>query len=272
MKKRLFAVFFALFLLIVSEVPVFASGSLPRLVDDADLLSDEEEVNLQDKLDEISERQRVDIVVVTVDSLEGESAMEYADDFYDYYGYGFGDTKDGILLLLSMEERDWYISTKGYGITVATDAGITYIYEKCRDDLREGNYAVAFTAFAELCDDFITQADTGVPYDVNNLPQKPFGVFFNLVIALVIGFVISLIVTGAMRSELKTVRSQLAANSYIREGSINLTKESDLFLYRHVDRREKPKSNSSGHSSHLGGSSTHTSSSGSTHGGKGGKF
>lgn len=269
MKKRLFAVFFALFLLIVSGVPVFASGNMPRLVDDADLLSDGEEMDLQDKLDEISERQHVDIIVVTVDSLEGESVMEYADDFYDYYGYGFGDTKDGILLLLSMEERDWYITTKGYGITVATDAGLTYIYEKCSDDLREGNYAAAFTVFAELCDDFIRQADTGTPYDVNNLPQKPFGGFFNLVIALVIGFVISLIVTGGMRSELKTVQSQLAANSYIREGSMNLTKERDLFLYRHVERRERPKNDSSGNS---GGSSTHTSSSGSTHGGKGGKF
>lgn len=272
MKKRLLAVFFALLLFIISAVPVLAAGDLPRLVDDADLLSDSEEAALQNKLDEISERQRVDIVVVTVNSLEGESAMEYADDFFDYYGYGFGDARDGILLLLSMEERDWYISTSGYGITAVTDAGRSYMSEVFVGDLSAGNYAAAFTIFAELCDDFISQADTGMPYDVDNLPQEPFGAFSNLLIALGIGFVISLIATGIMKGKLKTVHSQSAADSYTREGSMQLTKESDLFLYKHVERSEKPKENTSSTSNTSGGSSTHTSSSGSTHGGGGGKF
>ncbi len=269
MKKRLSAVFFALFLFIASAVPVSAAGDLPRLVDDADLLSDSEEAALQNQLDEISERQRVDIVVVTVNSLEGMSAMEYADDFYDYYGYGFGDTRDGILLLICMEERDWYISTCGYGITAVTDAGLEYMSEAFLSDLSEGNYAAAFTVFAELCDEFIRQADAGMPYDVANLPREPFGVFSNLLIALGTGFVISLIATGIMKSKLKTVHSQSAADNYSIEGSFQLTKERDLFLYKHVERTEKPKDNDSGSS---GGSSTHTSSSGTTHGGGGGKF
>lgn len=269
MKKRLLAVFFALFLFVVSAVPVFAAGDLPRLVDDDGLLSDSEAAALQDKLDEISERQRVDIVVVTVSSLEGASAMEYADDFYVYYGYGFGDTRDGILLLVCLEERDWHISTCGYGIKVVTDAGLEYMSEAFLGDLREGNYAAAFTIFAEQCDDFIKQADAGTPYDTGNLPKEPFGVFSSLLIALGIGFVISLIVTGMMKSSLKTVRSQSAADSYTIKDSLQLTKESDLFLYRHIERTEKPKNTNSGN---LGGSSTHTSSSGSTHGGGGGKF
>lgn len=57
MKRRLLAVFSALILFVVSSVPVFAAGDLPRLVDDADLLSDSKEAALQNKLDEISERQ-----------------------------------------------------------------------------------------------------------------------------------------------------------------------------------------------------------------------
>lgn len=81
MRKRLFAIFSALLFSMLLTVPVSASGSLPRLVDDAGLLSDSEEVDLLEELDEISERQQVDVVVVTVNSLEGSSAMEYADDF-----------------------------------------------------------------------------------------------------------------------------------------------------------------------------------------------
>ena len=92
MKKRIFMVYFALVLLFFPVSPVFAAEDAPRLVDGADLLTDSEETALRDKLDEISERQQVDLVIVTTDSLEGKSPMEFADDFYDYNGYGFGDS------------------------------------------------------------------------------------------------------------------------------------------------------------------------------------
>lgn len=266
MKKRILPILFVLLLCIILAVPVFAADDLPRLVDGADLLSDSEETVLLNKLDEISERQRMDIVVVTVNSIGGASPVEYADDFYDYNGYGFGDGKDGILLLISMEERDWYISTTGYGITAVTDAGLDYMSEKFLSHLSEGDYVTAFTVFAEQCDDMITQAKTGSPYDVGNLPKEPFSVVINLVIALVIGFIAALIVTGIMKSRLKNVRRQLVADEYVKSGSMRVTKRKDLFLYRHVTRREKPKEN------HSGGSRTHISSSGMRHGGGGGKF
>lgn len=78
---------------------------------------------------------------------------------------------------------------------------------------------------------------------------------------------IALIVTGVMRGKLKSVRFQPKADDYLKEGSMQLTENRDLFLYSHLDRRAKPKDNGS-----SGGSSTHVSSSGSTHGGGGGKF
>lgn len=274
LNKRLAGIFFALILsvLFLSASPVMsvsAAGDLLRIADMADLLSDSEESDLSDILDEISERQRVDIVVVTVDSMEGETAEAYADDFYDYNGYGFGNARDGILLLISMEERDWCISTRGYGITAVTDAGLEYISEIIMTDLSAGDYAAAFTSFAELCDDFITQAKSGEPYDVDNLPKEPFGFIGSFAAAFLTAFVISLIVTGVMKGQLKTVHSQSAADNYIKQGSLQLTKKNDLFLYRHVERRERAENSSSNSS---GGSTTHTSSSGATHGGGGGKF
>ena len=240
---------------------------LTRVVDLADLLDNSEEADLLSMLDEISNRQELDVVVVTVNTLDGKTPMDYADDFYDYNGYGFGENRDGVLLLVSMEDRDRWISTSGYGITVFTDAGIEYISEKFLPDLSDGNYADAFTTYAELCDEFITQARTGEPYDTNNLPKEPFNVFTSLLISLAVGILVSLIVTGKMKGKLKTVRMQPAAEEYVRNGSMLVTESSDLFLYSHVDRRAKSKDDDSG-----GGSSTHTSSSGSSHGGGGGKF
>ena len=250
-----------------SEHSTIILNELTRVVDMADLLDNSEEAALLSMLDEISNRQELDVVVVTVNTLDGKTPMDYADDFYDYNGYGFGENRDGVLLLVCMEDRDWRISTSGYGITVFTDAGIEYISEKFLPDLSDGNYADAFTTYAELCDEFITQARTGEPYDTNNLPKEPFNVFTSLLISLVVGILVSLIVTGKMKGKLKTVRMQPAAEEYVRKGSMLVTESSDLFLYSHVDRRAKSKDDDSG-----GGSSTHTSSSGSSHGGGGGKF
>ena len=170
------------------------------------------------------------------------------------------------MLLISVEDNDWYISTCGYGITVFTDAGIEYIGKQIKGELSDGNFAGAFDKFAYLCDDFITQARTGEPYDVKNLPKEPLSLIW-IPIAIVAGFILSLIIVGRMKAKLKTVRFQPAANSYMKAGSMNITESRDLFLYDTVTRTAKPKDNDSG-----GGSSTHTSSSGSTHGGGGGKF
>lgn len=247
------------------------TGYTSRLVDNADLLNDSEETTLLAKLDEISERQQLDVVVVTVESVGDKTPEAYADDFYDYNGYGFGENHDGILLLVSMENRDWHITTTGYGITVFTDAGIKYLSKQFLDDLSDGNYAAAFTTYAEKCDEFITQAKTGEPYDVNNLPKEPFDFLMWILISVVVGLVAAYVITKIMKGKLKTVRFQPAASNYVKQGSLNLTNSQDIFLYTHVDRRPRPKDTSSG-GSRSGGSSTHTSSSGSTHGGGGGKF
>lgn len=242
-----------------------------RVVDMAELLSDSDKTALLSKLDEISERQKLDIVVLTVNTLDGKTPRDYADDFYDYNGYGFGENKDGILLLVSMEDRDWWISTTGYGITALTDAGIEYISEKFLSDLSDGDYAQAFTTYAELCDQFITQAKTGEPYDIGNMPKEPFNVAWNILVAFVIGLVVAFVVTNIMKKQLKTVQLKSEANNYVKSNSMIVTENRDLFLYNQVSRRARPKEtdNSSGSS---GGSSTHTSSSGSSHGGGGGKF
>lgn len=265
MKKRILSLLFAVLLCFLSFSVASAESTLPRLVDDADLLVDYEEEELLEMLDEISERQQFDVVVVTVESLDGKTAQAYAYDFYDYNGYGFGSSYDGALLLLAMDEREWHISTCGYGITALTDYGIEYIGNEMLSDLSNGFYYDAFVTFAQLCDDFVTQAANGEPFDVQNASKGSFPFFKNLLIALVIGLVVGLIAVLVMKGQLKSVSFKDNANSYEKQGSMQVTGSHEFFLYRNVSRVKRAENNS-------GGSSTHTSSSGRSHGGGGGRF
>lgn len=248
----------------VEEEGIPAERLRPRLVDGGDLLTDSEEEELLSMLDEISERQQCDVVVVTTDSLNGRSAMECADDFYDYNGYGFGENRDGILLLISMEERDWHMSTCGYGITAFTDAGMDYMADKFTPLLSDGFYSEAFTKYATLCDEFITQAKTGKPYDKGNLPKGTISPIM-IPISVLIGIVIAFILGKKKKAGLKSVVKKAHARDYAVPGSLRLTSKWDRMVNKIVTQRTIVKEDS-------GGSSTHTSSSGTTHGGSGGKF
>ena len=223
------------------------NATAARVVDGADLLTDAEETALATSLDSISQTYDVDVVVVTTDSTNGKSPRAYADDYYDYNGYG----SDGGLLLISMEDRDWWISTTGMCIDAITDSDIDSIGDWMLDDLSNGDYAAAFDTFADECAYYINGAVNGFPFD--------FGT--NLTVSLVIGLVIALIVVLIMKGQLKSVRRKDAAGDYVRSGSMQVTQAYDFFLYRNVSRQKKPES-----------SSTHSGSSGRSHGGGGGKF
>ena len=268
-----FLSFAAIFFIVASIViiPVMAEDGFqsdyPRLTDSAGLLDDEEYDNILSALDEISVRQKFDVVIVTLESLgDYDSAMECADDYYDYGGFGYGADHDGVLLLISMEERDYWISTCGYGIKVFTDRGIDRMKEQIQPYLSSGDYYKAFNTFISWTDDYIIDARVDSEYENTELSDMPLSPLW-FIIAFGLGMIISGITVAGMKGRLRSVRPKFRADSYVRDGSLNVTSSRDMFLYSSVSRTAKPEPESS-----SGGSNTHTSSSGTTHGGGGGKF
>ena len=233
---------------------VQAAGNHPsRVVDEADLLSDVEEEVLLGQLDEISERHQFDVVVVTLNSLGGEDIQYYAADYYDYNGYGMGENYDGAMFIMSMEERQWFILTTGYGIEVLEDYEIDAIGEEMVEDLSDGFYFDAFTTFAE-------EVDFEVEYGVQETTPS-------ILLSIFIGLILALIPALCMRGKLKSVKMQTSAGRYENKGGRKITTKQDVFLYHTVNRVPKPTENRSG-----GGSSTFKGSSGRSHGGRGGSF
>lgn len=278
MKKRVITLVLAVFVCFMSVIPAFAEdgfiGTAYRVIDNADVITTEEWREVMSKIDEIRERQKVDIAIMTTRELHGYTLQDYADYVYEYNDFGYGDNLDGVLLLVDMKARDWYITTSGYGTTAFTDAGIQYIGEQMSTYLSGEDYAGAFNVYAEKCDELITLARNGTPYGLEQdtaasgeeaeEADEPLSLVW-IPISIAIGVVVAIIVVKGMKSNLKSVRKKKEANSYVRNGSMVVNENYDTFLYSQVTKTEIQKQNNSG-------SSTHTSSSGNTHGGGGGSF
>ena len=248
------------------------------MVDNADLLTGSEEQALLSLANDISQRQQCDIVILTEYDIGSKSPMEYADDYFDYNGYGYGNDRSGLLLLLSMADRDWWISTRGTAIQAFTDDGIQYAFSKAKDDLSDGYYYDGFEAFLKTSDTMLSAyngtlsddelADFQEDFDdFRGIRKKP-GVVKTTIISVILGFLIAFIPSASLRSQLKSVKSNYSATNYRRPNSMHLERNRDIYLYANTTSRVIETNRGSG----GGGSSTHISSSGATHGGGGGKF
>lgn len=292
MNKKILSLLFTLIILLSNAIPVYATTSEDYnendgimlideaggsdfavfdnehyCVDDADLLDDYERSALEYDLLTKSEELNFDIVIVTTNTLDGKTPEAYADDYYDYNGYGYGDSHDGCLLLVSMEDRDWHISTTGFGITALTDYGLDYISDQFLGDLSEGYYYGAFDTFATEVQAFVLQAQSGEAYDVDNKvvgDKKSFSLE-SVGIGVIAGLIIALIFVSMLKSKMNSVAYKATADDYLVPNSLVITNQYDRFITTHVTKKAKPKQSS-------GGSSTHSGSSGTSHGGSGGKF
>jgi uncharacterized protein len=250
--KKLFCLTVALLLVMALPLAVAAEHAPVYFLDEAILLKDANAFQVYHSLFDISNRLNISVAIHTVNSLKGDDIGNLAMRHYNK-SYFNGYT-GGVLLLVAMEEREWYIYTTGDAFDFLTDAALDDIEDAIVPLLSEGDYYEAFMTYASLCDKYLTMGQEG------NIYHGTFPWGQNIVIALIIGAVVGLIVVSSMQAQLKSVRPRREAHEYTRPGSMNVTRSRDLFLYRTVSRRPKPKDSSSGRS---GGSSS---------GGRGGRF
>ena len=250
------------FLLILSALPLF-SQVRSRVVDNAGLLTPSERNILTYHLDNISVIYQIDLVIVTEYSIGGAYPMNYADDFFDYNGYGMGGGRDGCLFLIVAGTRDYWFSTSGRAIDILNSYALKKLESDALKFLREDNYNAAFISFLENWEKFLI-------LDSNN---RSYNFFYQWNIVLVlIGWLISLaigsIVVISWEKGMNTAILKTQADAYMIPESLAFNEKTDKFLYSVVTKTERSSDNSSSSS----GGGIHTSSSGRTHGGGGGKF
>ena len=89
MKKRVVSIIFAIFLVSLSVLPVFAesegASTYGRLVDNAKLLSEDEYSQLKEHIDTVSEKYTFDVVIVTEKSIGDKTPTEYHRDYLPHH-------------------------------------------------------------------------------------------------------------------------------------------------------------------------------------------
>lgn len=279
MKRKIFSLLLSILIFTGLALNASAVSDLPLVVDNAGLLSQQEETALEGKALSLGTEYGMDVVILTVNRLDGKRPQNYADDYYD--GQGYGDS--GILFLLAMEEREWYISTCGDAIYALTDYGIQELGDTIVPYLSGGEYYEGFDAYLDALPHYLGAYQDGAPVDgyaddsgdyyhgdretVVHYEQKRSP---NFLLSLVLGVVIAAVAVLIMRASMNTKRMQHSASDYIKPGSFHLRTHQDMFLYSNVSKVRRQQNNNGGHGG--GGSSVHTSSSGRSHGGGGGKF
>ena len=246
MKHRIFCLLLLVVLCLTLPLAVNAQDGL--VYDEADLLTSAEEQALEERFSQIGEDYQVQVVLVTLPQ-PGTSDIEYAaNTLYDEAQIGYGENRDGILLLVSMNPRKYHIITNGLASDAIGNDEIDDICDVIQSSMEKGNYATAFTKFAKECEYYIDGHINGFPFSVGD----------TLIFSLVVGLVVGLITVFVMKGKLKSVHRQTRANMYVVDGSLHLTNQSDIYLYRTVTRTKKPSNNSgsrSGSSRSSGGRS-----------------
>lgn len=245
-----------------------AERQLARVTDAASVLSAEELESLNARADEVSEAYGCDVAVAFVSGTEGMSAQSYADDFYDYNGFGYGSDDSGILLLVDVTGRSYAVTTYGYGIYAFTDAGQSYMDEKYVPLLSAGDWAGAAESFVSVSAELLQTARNGSPYDVGSMPRGSFSPVW-IIADIIAGLLFAFIPVNVMKRRLKTVETQRDAGNYVIAEDVSAVRRGDRFLYRTVNRTPHPRHEDGGHG---GGSRMHVSSSGRSHGGHSGRF
>lgn len=274
MKRRIAIAGLVLLLTCMVFPMCFAQGTFPFITDKAGLLTAEEVRTLEDRASEISTRYEMGVYIIALDDFQKysnyRSLSNAAMDIYDSYGLGLGEDKAGVTLMLSMAERDYNLDFYGSRADYAfTEAGRDRMEDRIVSRLRNDDYYGAFSAWLDLCDSYLRAAKDGNPVGQGEPSSADWqedseGMGF---LAVIPGIVAAALTGAVLVAPMRTAGQKANANDYVVDGSLELTRRSDMFLRRSVTRR--PRQNNS-NSRPGGGGGIHYSGGG--HSGRSGKF
>lgn len=207
MKKKITCLLLALLCVFTFAVSVFAAESEPQLyhvTDTALILSDEEDYRLEEMAQTVSAKYGVGVYIVTVNGyreVDPTGVFETTYGIYHEYTMGAGDGRDGIMLLLSMAERDYALFCYGEDTAYAfSEYGQEQLEKVFLDNFEDNDWYGGFEDYIRECAVYLQKAADGSP--VRKRPVK-------LILLLdFLALIIAGIVCGAAYAKMKSVHKK----------------------------------------------------------------
>lgn len=287
MKKKWIGIF-TLLCMLLSFVPVFAEES--RVFDDADLLTAEEEANLQTMCQEVQQDWGLDLAYLTTYDTKGMSVREYGADVYVEKNLGVGEEDSGIIFVMDMGTREAQIVTCGKAIDIFTDYYIEVIWKEIQGYLSDGDFYGGMVALRDNIDNYCGEYEAYQenpnayvsPYQKESdsflseyrVSQKSKVLMFAGMAAL-FSLVVAGIGVASMRKSCRNIRPFTDGRAYLKENGYHLRINQDTFANTHTTMMPIPRNDNDHH--HSGGSwggssTTFHGGGGRSFGGGGGKF
>lgn len=223
--------------------------------DEADLLSDSEEASLEDAARTVSQTYGCGVYMAAVDNYLDYSTVdvyEAAKTFYRQNNLGMGESSTGILLFLSMADRDYWLVAYGDQAHAAfTDYGKEAMAEAFLDDFGSNDWYNGFADYIDICGEYLSLEQAGTPVDVGSEPvaeELSLGeqITGSLLMAVVPALVIATIFCLIARAKMKSAKIGTEAWAYVTKNGVHLTVNEDHYLRTTVTRTPRPKNNDNG--------------------------
>ena len=165
-KKRCFMI--CILLLCIWPCSALAVVDAPETVyvgDYAGVLTDATEQYIIAENQKLAEATGAQIVIVTVDFLDGMEIEDYAYTIFNAWGIGDEECNNGLLLLLAIGEENYY-AMQGAGLEGVLSSGTLgdYLYDYLEPDFAAGDYDAGvysvFNAFLQWFDTYYDLSDT----------------------------------------------------------------------------------------------------------------
>ena len=248
MKKRLLCLLLVLvtaLALCVSAAAAAQTGAqLNYVTDAAGLLREGERARLEKMAEAVSQKYRVGVYIVTVEDFRdyhADGVYKATYTIYHNYTMGEGPNRDGIMLLLSMDDRDWAMFCYGSRCEYAFNSyGQEKLEKVFLDDFRENDWYGGFEDYVKECRVYLEKASAGKPVRAS--------LFYPLLIVIGLSLLAAAAVVAVIWQKMDTVSEKATANAYVSAG-LRLTEQTDQFTHKTTSSRKIERSSSSGSSS-----------------------
>lgn len=246
-KKSILSLLLALCLVLSLGGAALASNqiTMPHVTDAAGLLTNEEVMALEAQAKQIAQSYGCAPYILVVDDFrvyeDTDDVFEAGMNLYERWELGYGQERNGLLLILSMAERDYALVTYGSVTHRAfTDYGQDYLCEQFLDNFRNDDWAGGFQDYLNTSAWLLEQAKNGTPYDVDTAPKG-----FNPLI-IVIPLVLALAVCLVLTAQMKTAKRKTEAGDYMVPNGVEMRIVQDIFTHRTVTRQVIQNENKGG--------------------------